>query len=116
MAGGKQCNLHSADILFLTEWQKNFPAFPGQPRLHQTRRPFRNNNLAVRRDVIAMRVRNEREILGLPRVEPEILLRQEHAAFISDIDHAEIYPRISAGKLAFGYCPDLNARIGTQTF
>lgn len=90
MAGWKQCDLHSANISFLTEGQKNFPAFPGQPRLHQTGRPFRNNNLAMRRDVIAMRVRNECEILGLPRIEPEILARQKHAAVVSDIDHAEI--------------------------
>ena len=90
MAGREQCDLHSADISFLTERQKNFPAFPGQPRLHQTRRPFRNNNLAVRRDVIAMRVRNECEILRFPRVKPKMLLRQKHAPFISDIDHTEI--------------------------
>lgn len=90
MAGGKQCDVHSANVRFLTERQKNFSAFPGQPRLHQPRRPFRNNNLAVRRDVIAVRVGNECEILGLPWVEPQILLRQEHASFISDIDHIEI--------------------------
>jgi len=44
----------------------------------------------MRRDVIAMRVRNECEILGFPWVEPEILSRQKHAAVVSDIDHAEI--------------------------
>ena len=90
MAGWKQCNLHSVDVSFLAEGQKNFRAFPGQPRLHQARRPSRNDNLAVWRDVIAMRVRNESEILGLPRVEPKILLWQQNAALISDIDHTEI--------------------------
>jgi hypothetical protein len=37
-----------------------------------------------------MRVRNESEILGLPRVEPKILLWQKDATLISDIDHPEI--------------------------
>ena len=90
MAGWEQCDLHPANTSFLTEGQKNFPAFPGQPRLHQAGRLFRNNNLAMWCDVIAMRVRNECEILRLPRVEPEILLRQEDAAVISDTDHGEI--------------------------
>ena len=90
MAGWKQCNLHSVDVSFLAEGQKNFRALPGQPRLHQARRPFRNDNLAMWRDVIAMRVRNECEILRFPRVKPKVLLRQKHAPFVSDIDHAEI--------------------------
>jgi hypothetical protein len=54
------------------------------------RRPFRNDDFAVRRDVIAMSVRNECEILRFPWVEPTILLRQKDAAFVVDIDHAEI--------------------------
>ena len=90
MAGWEQGDLHSVDVAFLTEGQKNFPAVPGQPRLHQAGCPFRDNNLAMRRDVIAMRVRNKCKILGLPRVEPEILSRQKHAVVVSDIDHAEI--------------------------
>jgi hypothetical protein len=40
--------------------------------------------------VIAVRVRNESEILGLPGVEPKILLWQKDATLISDIDHTEI--------------------------
>ena len=90
MASREQCDLHSADVCFPTEWQKNFNAFAGQPRLHQTCRPFRNNNLAVRRDVIAMRVRNECEILRFPRIKPKILLRQKHSALVLDINHAKI--------------------------
>jgi len=44
----------------------------------------------MRCNVIAVRVRNESEILGLPGVEPKVLLWQKNAAFIPDIDHTEI--------------------------
>jgi hypothetical protein len=44
----------------------------------------------MRCNVIAVRVRNESEILGLPGVEPKILLWQKDATLISDIDHPEI--------------------------
>jgi len=44
----------------------------------------------MRCNVIAMSVRNESEILRLPGVEPEILLRQKNTALVSDIDHTEI--------------------------
>ena len=37
-----------------------------------------------------MGMRNESEILGLPGVEPEILLRQKNATLVSNIDHTEI--------------------------
>jgi hypothetical protein len=40
--------------------------------------------------VIAMRVRNEGEALGVPRVEPKILLGQIDPALITNIDHGEI--------------------------
>jgi len=41
-------------------------------------------------NVIAVRVRNESEVLGLPGVEPKILLWQKDATLISNIDHTEI--------------------------
>jgi hypothetical protein len=44
----------------------------------------------MRCDVIAMGMRNESEILGLPWVEPEILLRQKNAMLVSNVDHIEI--------------------------
>ena len=90
MAGWKQGDLHSPDIRFLAERQDKFLAASRQARAHQTRGAFRNDNLAMRCNVIAMGVRNEGEILCLPRVEPEILLRQKDTALVSDIDHTEI--------------------------
>ena len=62
--------------------------FPRQPRLHQPRRSFRNDDLVVRRDVIAVGMGNERERLGIRRIEPDILFGQINAAFVSHFDHA----------------------------
>jgi len=44
----------------------------------------------MRCNVIAVRVRNESTILGLPGIEPKILLWQKDATLISEIDHTEI--------------------------
>jgi len=44
----------------------------------------------MRCNVIAVRVRNESKILGLPGIEPKILLWQKDATLIADIDHTEI--------------------------
>ena len=90
MTGWKQGDLHSPDIVFLAEWQDNFLAFSRQPRSHQARGPFRDDNLTMRCNVIDVCVRNESELLGFPRVEPEILLRQKNAALVSNIDHTGI--------------------------
>ena len=74
-------------------------SFPRQASPHQTRGPLRNNDLIVRGDVIAMRVRDEGEALRVPRVEPQVLLRQVNTAGITDIDHRKIYTRILRGKM-----------------
>ena len=67
-----------------------FPSFAGHPRLHQTRRSLGNDDLRMRRDMIAMRVRNEGQRFRIPWIEPEILFRQENPALISDVDHVKI--------------------------
>ena len=91
MAGWEQRDRHSANSSLLAEGQKNFPAFPRQPCLHQAGRPFRNNNLAMRRDVIAVRVRHERESLRIPWVQPKFLFRQINPAFVTHLNHDEKY-------------------------
>jgi len=45
----------------------------------------------MRRNVVAVRVRNKGEVLCIPGVEPEILLRQINTALITNVDHPEIY-------------------------
>jgi len=44
----------------------------------------------MRRDVIAMGVRNKSETFRVPRIEPEIVHGQINAALVSDFDHERI--------------------------
>ena len=71
-----------------------------QTDLHQACRALGNDNLLVRRDVVAMRVRNERETFCVPWIQPEILLRQVNAALVANFDHAENYFAIRASSIA----------------
>ena len=56
---------------------------------------LRNDDLLVRRDVVAVRVRNERETFCIPWVQPEILLRQIDTALVANFDHSENYLAIA---------------------
>jgi hypothetical protein len=69
-----------------------------QADLQQARRALGNDHLLMRRDVVAVRVRNERETFGVPRIEPEILLRQVNASLVANFDHAKNYFRIRASS------------------
>ena len=66
-----------------------FVAFAGQARLHQTRGALGDDDLVVRSDVIAVRVRDESERLRVPRIEPDVLVRQINAALVLDRDHGK---------------------------
>ena len=45
----------------------------------------------MRRDVVTVRVRNERERFCVPWVQPEILLREVNTTLIANFDHAQNY-------------------------
>jgi hypothetical protein len=45
----------------------------------------------MRRDVVTVRMGNERETFCVPWVQPEILLRQVNTALVANLDHAENY-------------------------
>ena len=75
------------------ERQDVLVAFARQARLHQARGALGDDDFLVRRDVIAVRVRNEGEALRVPRIEPQILRGQINAALVTNIDHARIYAR-----------------------
>jgi len=62
-----------------------------QSGMHQTRSALGKDDLIVLRDVVVVPVRNEGEALCIPRVKPEILLRQINTALITNLDHHEIY-------------------------
>src|SRR5215469_9138115 len=70
------------------------------PDLHQACRALRNDDLFVRRNVVTVRMRNERERLCVAWVQPEILLRQVNAAFIANFNHLENYFPICMSSIA----------------
>ena len=82
----------------LAEGQDMFGASAGHPRLKQTRSAFGKNDLVVRRDVIAVRVRNKSEPLRLPRIEPQVVRRQINAVVMADFYHRQIYAQTSRAK------------------
>ena len=67
---------------------------------HQACCALRNDHLLVRRDVVTVRVGNERETFCVPWVQPEILLRQVDTALIANFDHAENYFAICVSSIA----------------
>jgi hypothetical protein len=67
---------------------------------HQACCAFRNDHFLVRRDVVTVRVGNERETFSVPWVQPEILLRQVDTALIANFDHAENYFAICVSSIA----------------
>src|SRR5262249_48224234 len=52
------------------------------------------------RDVVTVRVGNERKGLRVPRVQPEILLRQVNTALVTNFDHVENYFSICVSSMA----------------
>src|SRR2546430_10910655 len=67
---------------------------------HQACSALRNDHLLVRRDVVTVRVGNERETFCIPWVQPEILLRQVNTALVANFDHAENYFAICLSSIA----------------
>ena len=71
-----------------------------QANVHQARRALGNDHLLVWRDVVAVRVRNERETFWVPWIQPEILLWQVNAALVANFNHAESYFPICVSSIA----------------
>ena len=74
MAGGQERDTQAADRRQLTKWQDVFVAFAGKARLHQTRSSFRNDDLVVRSDVVAVCMGNESERSCVRRIEPNVFV------------------------------------------
>src|SRR6266403_5825826 len=72
---------------FTTERQNVFDAMTRQPTLKQTCCRLGNDNLLVRRNVVAVRVRNKSETLCVPRIQPKVLFRQVNAALVTNFNH-----------------------------
>ena len=91
MTGGKKSDVEVTNFRRLTEGQNDFLAITRKARLHQAGSAFRNDDLLMRCNVIAMGMRNEGEGFCLPRIQPKIMTRQKDAALVMNIDHSEIY-------------------------
>ena len=62
-----------------------------QTDLHQVRCALGHDDLLVWCNVVAVRVRNERDTFCVPWIQPEILLRQVNAALVANLNHAKNY-------------------------
>jgi len=89
MTSRQQCDIDIADRALLAKGQDMLVAFAGQARLHQPRGPLRNDDLLMRRNVIAVRVRHESERLRFPWIEPQILRGQVNASLVLHLDHEQ---------------------------
>ncbi|PYI98498.1 MAG: hypothetical protein DME98_04120 [Verrucomicrobia bacterium] len=87
MSGWQQRNTDAMHGSFATEWQNVFDAMTRQPTLKQTCCRLGNDNLLVRRNMVAVRVRNKSEALCVPRIQPQVLFRQVNAALVTDFNH-----------------------------
>ena len=87
VTGGQERYIGIVNASLLAERQDVFDASAGHSRLQQTRGTLRKNDLFVRRDVIAMRVRDESEALGFPGIEPQVLRREVNSALVTNLDH-----------------------------
>jgi hypothetical protein len=100
-----------------------FNARARQADLHEACCALGNDYFLMRRDVITMRVRNERETFCVPWVQPEILLRQVNTSLVANVDHAENYfaicvssiaPLISMSAMGCALTPALSTRFITE--
>src|SRR5438270_9326294 len=79
------------DAALFTEWQDVFDSRPRHSRLEQTRGALGKNHFLVRRDVVAVGMRNESEPLRLPGIEPQIVRGKENPVIVAHIEHWQIY-------------------------
>src|SRR5215831_170925 len=100
MSGRYQHQFETANKSLFPKWQGMLDAGTPQTDLHQVRCALGDDNLAVRCDVVAVRVRNERETFCVPWIEPKIQLRQVNAALVANFNHAKNYCQIRASSMA----------------
>ena len=91
MPGRYQHYIDAANRSSFPKWQWMLDPRTRQTDPHQSCCTLRNDHLLVRRDMVAMRVGNERETFCVPRVQPEILLGQVNTSLVANFDHGENY-------------------------
>ena len=96
VARGQKHQVETADRRRLAEGHHVLVALSRQARLHQPRRSFRDDDLLMRRDVIAVGMRDKRERLRVPRIEPEIFAAADKRRARIELRSREIYARNDA--------------------
>ena len=89
MAGRQQHHFKAANHRAFLKWDDVLVSLARKARLHQPRGAFRHNDFIVRRDMIGVGVRYEREGFLVPRIEPDVLIREINATFVMNRNHAE---------------------------
>ena len=89
MPGRYQHYVNAANRSSVPKWQCVLDARARQTDPHQACCALGNDHLLVRCDVVTMRMGNECETFCVPRVQPEILLRQVNTSLVANFDHAE---------------------------
>ncbi len=87
MAGRQKRYGKSANQGRYAERKHMFVTLARQARLHEARGPFRDDNLIVRRDMVAVRMRDEGERLRLPWIKPDVFVRQINAPLVLHRKH-----------------------------
>jgi len=100
MPGGYQHQIDAANRSPFPKWQSMLDARARQANVHQARRALGNDHLLVWRDVVAVRVRNERETFWVPWIQPQILLWQVNAELVANFNHTENYFPICGSSIA----------------
>ena len=91
MPGRYQHYIDAADRSSFPKWQWMLDARARQTDLHEACCALGNDHLLVRRDVVTVRMGNERKAFRVPGIQPEILIRQVNTTFIANFDHAQNY-------------------------
>src|SRR5215471_5897667 len=99
MPGGYQRYFHAPNRPSFPEWQGMLDARARETNPHQACCALGNDHFLVRRDVVAMRVGNERETFCVPRIQPEILLRQVKPSLVANFNHSENYFAICVSSI-----------------
>ncbi len=91
VAGREKRHLQAGPGPRFAESQDMLAALARQPCLHQARGSLGNDDLAVGRDMVAVRVRDKGEFPGVPWIQPEIMFREMNAPLKPNVDHAGDY-------------------------
>lgn len=103
VAGRQQRKIDIVHTMFLAKTQNVLAPATGHARMQESGCAWRNDDLIMRRDVVAVRMGNEGETFAIPRIEPKVILRQVNTALVTNIYHvANLRSNHSSAKRSSG--------------